>query len=213
MVVLQWGRIGNRFYEGGVDRGVLYPQVGMGVAWDGLISVNEKTSGGEAIAYYYEGFKYLNVSASEEFEADIEAFSAPKEFARCDGTYSVGAGLYLTQQPRELFDFSYRTLIGNDVNGQEHGYKLHLVYGALAAPSDRSNVTLSNEPEPATLSWSITTTPPLITGYRPTAHLVLDSRETPDAFIKSVESSLYGTSTKNPQMPSMQSLINSAKTY
>ena len=213
MVSLQWGRVGTRQYEGGVDRGVLYPQVGPGVPWDGLISVTERSTGGDAMPYYYDGYKYLNVSASEEFEADIEAFSAPKEFARCDGTYSVGAGLYLTQQPRESFDFSYRTMIGNDVDGQEHAYKLHLVYGALAAPSDRSNVTLSNDPSPATLSWSVTTAPPLITGFRPTAHVVFDSRETPADFLTTIEETLYGNALNNPSMPDMQSLITSAQTW
>lgn len=206
MTKLTWGDFGQRFYESGADRGVLYIPGLTPVAWNGLTAVNEAPTGGDAKPYYYDGFKYLNLSSSEEYEATIEAFSSPPEFARCDGTGTIHAGLFITQQPRKSFSFCYRTLIGNDIDALEHGYKLHLVYNALAGPSARSNKTLSNSVEPLVSSWGITTLPPAMTGFKPSAHVVIDSRQTSDAMLRQIEDLLYGTDTTLPSLPTPEEL-------
>lgn len=194
---INWGTVGERYFEAGTDRGVLYLKaVGSvfppGIPWNGLISVSEAPTGGEPKPYYVDGFKYLNVASAEEFEATIEAFSAPDEFGQCDGTTSIMNGLFVTQQPRVVFGLSYRTKIGNDVDGVDHGYKIHLVYNALAAPSDRGNTTLSDSTSPMTLSWTISTTPVEVPGIKPTAHMVVDSRKTPPDLLTQLEDILYG---------------------
>lgn len=204
---LTWGAIDERFYETGVDCGVLYVGTDAGVAWNGLVSVSESTSGGEAKPAYIDGYKFRNTASSEEFEATIEAYSAPKEFRVCDGTMSIQNGLFATQQPRRTFSFSYRTRIGNAVDGADHAYKIHLVYNALAAPAERSNKTIGDSAEAATLSWSLTTLPPQITGYKPTAHFVIDSREVPSALMASIEDILYGTDAASARIPSATELI------
>jgi hypothetical protein len=206
MTRVLWGDAGNRFFETGVDRGVLYLSDQDGVAWNGLTSVEESPSGGEARPYYQDGIKFLNVSGKEEFEATISAFSAPPEFGVCDGTVSIQNGLFVTQQPRRAFSFSYRTMIGNDLDPLM-GYKIHLVYNALAAPSQRTNATMSNSPEASSLSWSITTLPPSFTGYRPTAHLVIDSRSTPHMLLASIEEILYGGDAADARIPFPSELI------
>lgn len=208
MSVLTWGNIGERFYETGVDRGVLFPKIGDGVPWNGLISVSESPSGGEPRPYYYNGFKYLNLSTSEEFEASIDAYSAPEEFAKCDGIGSIHNGLFITQQPRESFGLSYRTLIGDDIIGTDLGYKIHLIYNALASPSSRSNASLNDSPTPMALSWNITTAPPPITGFKSSAHFVVDSRKTPASVLSLIEGVLYGTPSSSPRMPSVSELLD-----
>lgn len=208
MPKMEWGAVGQRFFETGIDRGVLYPLLGMGVPWDGLVSVTEKAAGGEPKPYYYDGFKYLNLSADQEFEATISAYSAPRQFDKCDGSAAIQNGLLITQQRRESFGFSYRTRIGNDVDGATHGYKIHLVYNALAGPSDREHQSLNDSVSPMTLSWSITTAPPQITGYKPSAHLVIDSRYTPPALLAEVEAMLYGTDDADPYLPDQQDLMD-----
>ena len=207
MAVLVWGNIGERYYETGVDRGVLFPKTGDGVPWNGLISVSEAPSGGEPRPYYLDGFKYLNLATAEEFEATIDAYSAPDEFDNCDGTASIHNGLFITQQKRESFGLSYRTRIGNDVDGTDHGYKIHLVYNALASPSSRSNSTLNDSTSPITFSWAITTAPPTITGFKPSAHFVIDSRKTDPLVLESVEAILYGDSVGNSRLPDVDELI------
>lgn len=192
MARLVWGTPGERFYETGVDRGVLFVDGNTGVPWNGLTSVNENTDGGDAASYYLDGYKYQSVATLEEFEATIEAYSAPKEFMQCDGVAAVSNGLFVTQQPRKPFSFSYRTLIGNDEDGPDHGYKIHLVYNALAAPSTRNNETIGNSADPLSLSWDITTLPPMIAGYRPTAHFVITSTATDPILLGQVEDILYG---------------------
>jgi hypothetical protein len=206
MTKLVWDAAGERFFETGVDRGVLYLS-NFGYAWNGLISVSEESSGGEPQPYYVDGYKYVNVAASEEFAATIEAFSAPREFGVCDGTVEIYNGLSVTQQRRQPFGLSYRTRIGNDLDGSDHGYKIHLVYNALAAPSARNNQTIKDSPEPTTLSWSITTTPVKITAMKPTSHFVIDSRRSNPADLAALEDILYGTASTNPTFPSASELI------
>lgn len=207
MAELIWGGIGQRFFESGIDRGVLYPQVGPGVAWHGLTAVNEKADGGSPRPFYADGFKYLNLTSAEEYSASISAFSAPPEFAVCDGTQSILNGLFITQQRRQQFGFSYRTLVGNDTNGVEHGYKIHLIYNALASATSRNYQTLGDSPSPVGLSWDITTTAPEITGYRPSAHFIVDSRYTPKILMSQFEGMLYGTASTDPYLPTIPQLM------
>lgn len=206
MTQLLWDQVGERFYETGVDRGVLYLD-NAGFAWNGLISVQENSSGGDPQPYYVDGYKYANVAASEEFQATIEAFSAPKEFGVCDGVVEVYSGLFATQQRRRSFGLSYRTKIGNDVDGLDHGYKIHLVYNALAAPSERNNQTVKDTAEPTTLSWAITTRAPQVAALKPTAHFVIDSTKTDPSVLAELEDILYGTVSTDPVFPSPEELI------
>lgn len=207
MTKLNWDVVGERFYETGVDHVVLYV-AGIGVAWNGLTSVSESPNGGEPVPYYLDGFKYLNLSAAEEFNATIQAFSSPPEFSICDGTAPLGNGLFITEQPRKSFDLCYRTKIGNDVDGADHGYKLHLIYNALAAPSTRDNSTVSESIDPKTLSWAITTTPPLISLFKPSAHFVIDSTKTSALLMAEVEDILYGSVDTSPGFPTPDTLVN-----
>lgn len=207
MPALQWGTVGERYFESGVDRGVLYPEVGNGVAWNGLVGVSESPSGGGPRPFYLDGFKYVNLAEAEEFEASISAYSSPEEFKRCDGTFSLHNGLFVTQQPRESFGFSYRTRIGNDVDNLDHGYKIHLVYNALAAPSSRPNSTLNASTTPIVFQWNITTAPVEAVGFKPSAHFVIDSRHTPYYYLSAVERILYGYSAGNSRLPTVDELV------
>lgn len=201
MTRLAWNANGERFFETGVDHGVLYAPSQPGVSWVGLISIEETPSGGDARPFYLDGVKYINISAAEEFEATITAFSAPAEFGPCDGNTSIQNGLIATQQPRKSFGMAYRTRIGNDSDGPEHAYKLHLVYNALAAPSRRDNNTLSSSVDPTEYSWQITCLPPELTGFRPTAHLVIDTRYADPDVVSDLEDLLYGTVSTDPSLP------------
>jgi hypothetical protein len=203
---LTWDGMGQRIYELGVDHGVLY-LAGQGYSWPGLVSVSESLSGGDAKPYYIDGYKYANIAAAEEFGATIEAFSCPPEFAPCDGAAEIHNGLIATQQPRKSFGFSYRTKIGNDIQGDDFGYKIHLVYNALAAPSGQKFTSQGQNDSPATRSWAITTKPPVISGYRPTAHFVIDSRSTPADTLATIEDLLYGTDTADAVMPTVAALL------
>lgn len=207
MATIAWGASGTRAFEAGVDRGVLYPPTGPGVPWNGLTAVNEAPSGGSPEAYYLDGIKYLQIASSEEFNATIDAFSAPDEFGPCDGTTSIYAGLQITQQPRKLFAFCYRTLIGNDIDGSDHGYKLHLVYNALATPSSRNNASLGDSVDPMALSWAITTVPPAISNAKPSAHMVINSLTASSSHLSAVETILYGSEGVDPRMPSIADLL------
>lgn len=213
MAGLVWGLVGEKYYETGVDRGVLYPLVGDGVAWNGLISVSETPSGGEPRPYYLDGFKYLNLATAEEFAATIEAFSSPREFDRCDGTASIHNGLFITDQRRESFGFSYRTLIGNDVDGLGHGYKIHLVYNALASPTERNYSTIGDSTVVSSFSWEISTAPLQIPGMKPTAHFVIDSRKTPFSVLTLIEAILYGSMSKTSHLPSVDELMDIFESY
>lgn len=205
MAKLIWGALGDRFYESGVDRGVLYPNGVPGVAWNGLVAVREGVSGGAARPYYFDGFKYINLAEAEEFVATLEAYSSPAEFAACDGTAQISNGLFVTQQPRRHFGLCYRTRVGNALDG-DLGYKIHLVYNALAAPSARENTTLGSSAEATRFSWEISTYPPSISGYKPTAHLVVDSRRTPKLLLAALEDILYGTDSAQPDLPTVQEI-------
>lgn len=207
MTRLKWDVVGERTFETGVDRGVLYVDGSGGVPWNGLISVSESPSGADLSEYYIDGIKYLQLLATEEFTATIDAFTYPDEFAACDGTRPVGNGLFVTQQPRKEFSLSYRTKVGNDVDGVDLSYKIHLVYNSLAAPSSRQHNSLSENVEPLNFSWQISTKPPRFAGYKPTAHLVIDARDTPSDLLATIEDILYGTAIAAPRIPSADELI------
>lgn len=208
MARLEWDKTGERIYESGVDHGVLYVMdatgnYGTGVVWNGLTAVTESPSGAEPNPQYADNIKYLNLISAEEFGATIEAFTYPKEFEQCDGTASLAPGVTIGQQNRRTFGFSYRTKVGNDVEGQDAGYKLHLVYGALAAPSERAYSTINDSPEAITFSWEITTTAVAVEGYKPTAILTVDSTLVAEAKLTALEDLLYGpsTGTGTPKLP------------
>lgn len=207
MAQIIWDARGERYFELGVDRGVLYLPSEPGVPWSGLLSVKETPTGAEERPYYIDGVKYLNLRSAEEFAATIEALGAPYEFNGCDGNAVIHTGLIATQQPRKSFSFSYRTRLGNDLDGPEHAYKIHLVYNALAAPTIRSNDTISDTVEPAKFSWAITTLPPPVTGYKRTAHFVVDSKLSAPAALTELEELLYGTVSTDPSLPDPDELI------
>lgn len=207
MTKLAWGQSGTRLYEVGVDRGVLYVRQGPGVAWNGLTSVQESVSGGDVSSYYLDGIKYLDVVANEDYKATVGAFAAPAEFGPCDGIVTLAPGLAATQQPRQKFGFSYRTLLGNDSEGDDHGYKLHLVYNILASPSQKNNKTLGGTPDPTDLSWEFNSVPPPAIGYKPTAHFVVDSTKGDPDLLAALEAVLYGDDTKDPELPSQADVI------
>lgn len=204
---LTWGNSGKRFYEAGVDRGVLYVGSQAGVPWNGLVSVSENPEGGESRSYYFDGIKYQVISAAEEFSATIEAFTYPDEFAVCDGTATPHPGFYITHQRRVPFGFSYRTRVGNDLDGPEHGYKIHLVYNALAEPSDHVSNTLGSSIDPDNFSWRITTKAPVIDGFARTAHFVIDSRTASPSAFSEIEDILYGTDAENSRLPTISELF------
>lgn len=198
MSKLAWDKTGERLYETGVKNGVLYLQdkdgkYTKGVAWNGLTAVTESPSGAESTPLYADDIKYLNLVSAEEFGATIEAYMHPDEFAECDGSAEIAPGVSIGQQARKTFGLCYRTSLGNDVDGVDHGYKLHIVYGALAAPSERSYATINDSPEAITLSWEITTTPVAVTGFKPTAHLEINSTKVDKAKLAALEAILYGT--------------------
>ena len=194
---IKWNEAGTKTYETGVDRGVLYPMSStgtypVGVPWQGLTGVSESPSGAEASPIYADNTKYLNLVSTEEFGASVEAYTYPDEFAECDGSAEPTTGVVIGQQNRKTFGLSYRTLIGNDVENTEYGYKLHLVYGALAAPSEKSYQTVNDSPEAATFSWEISTTPVAVTGFKPTATVVIDSTKVDAAKLAAFEDIIYG---------------------
>lgn len=207
MTRVNWGVPSERFFESGVDRGVLYVAPELGVPWIGLVAVNETPKGGEPRPSYIDGYKFRNISSKEEYEATIQAFAAPKEFAPCDGNLAIQNGLYATGQRRKPFNFSYRTRIGNAVDGQEHSYKIHLVYNALAGPSEKENSTWSDSTEAPTMSWAVTTRPPVLSGVRPTAHFVVDARYTDEFQLAAFEDILYGSDAADSRLPLPEELV------
>lgn len=200
-----WDKAGEHYYETGVDRGVLYPtqngKYQSGVAWNGLTSVSESPSGAESTAQYADNIKYLNLISAEEFGATIEAFTYPDEFMVCDGSAEPVPGVTIGQQARRPFGLSYRTLLGNDLSGTEYGYKIHLIYGCTAAPSERAYATVNDSPEAITFSWSITTTPVEVPGFKPTASLIIDSSKVSKDTLAKLEEILYGTDEEEPKLP------------
>nr|DAU02035.1 MAG TPA: tail tube protein [Caudoviricetes sp.] len=197
MAKLVWDKTGERLFETGVDQGVLYVQdtsgtYPKGVAWNGLTAVTESPSGAEATALYADNIKYLNLLSTEEFGATIEAYTYPDEFGECDGEAELAAGVSIGQQARKKFGMCYRTKIGNDVDGNDHGYKLHIVYGAQAAPSEKAYATINDSPEAITFSWEVTTTPVKVTGKKPTASITIDSTKVNANKLAALELILYG---------------------
>lgn len=197
MAKLVWDQTGERLYETGVDRGVLYPinsegKYTPGVAWNGLTGVTESPSGAEATDLYADNIKYLSMRSAETYGCTIEAYTYPEEFEQCDGSATLATGVTIGQQARKVFGFCYRTLIGNDVDGQDHGYKLHLVYGATASPSERAYATVNDSPEAITFSWEVTTTPVNVDGLKPTACITIDSTKADPDCLAALEEVLYG---------------------
>ena len=205
MAKLVWDESGKRVYETGVRNGVLYVQgengeYQKGVAWNGLTAVTESPSGAEPTALYADDIKYLELFSAEEFGATIEAYTYPEEFEACDGSASLGTGVTIGQQDRKAFGICYRTVVGNDVKGNEHGYKLHLVYGAKAKPSEKAYATVNDSPEAVTFSWEVTTTPVNVAGFKPTASVTIDSTKIEAGKLKAIEDKLYGTQDQEPTL-------------
>ena len=201
-----WDQTGERFYETGVKKGVLYPQAAggtypKGVAWNGLTAVTESPSGAEATPLYADDIKYLNLMSVEEFGATIEAYTYPDEFAACDGSAEIAGGVSIGQQPRVPFGMSYVTTLGNDTEGNKHGYKIHIIYGAMAAPSEKAYTSINDSPEAITLSWEVTTTPVSVNGFEPTASVVIDSTKVDKSKLDALEAVLYGTESEEARLP------------
>lgn len=206
MAKLVWDKTGERLYEIGVSKGVIYPQAEggtypNGVVWNGLTAVTESPSGAEFTPLYADDIKYLNLQSVEELGATVEAYTYPDEFALCDGSAAIATGVMVGQQPRKTFGMCYRTAIGNDVDSNNHGYKLHLLYGCLASPSEKAYTSINDSPEAITFSWEITTTPVNVTGAKPTASLTIDSTKVDAAKLKQLEDILYGTESEEARMP------------
>lgn len=207
MAALTWDATGERLYETGVDRGVLYPittgsTYGTGVAWNGLTAVTESPSGAEATALYADNIKYLNLYSAEEFGCTIECYTYPDEFKQCNGEAELAQGVAVGQQDRKMFGFSYRSLIGNDTEGQSHGYKLHLLYGCMASPSERGYATVNDSPEAITFSYEVTTTPVNVAGMKPTACITIDSTLCDADCLATLEQKLYGSEPSGtPSLP------------
>lgn len=206
MAKIVWDQTGERLYETGVKKGVLYPMATggtypKGVAWNGLTAVTESPSGAEATPLYADDIKYLTLMSVEEFGGTIEAYTYPKEFEECDGSAELTPGVSIGQQPRKAFGFSYVTTIGNDVDSNKHGYKLHLVYGALASPSEKAYSTISDSPDAITFSWEFTTTPVAVAGFEPTACITIDSTKVEPQKLTALEKKLYGDTEIDPTLP------------
>lgn len=206
MSKIVWDQTGEKLYETGVKNGVLYPQAEggtypKGVAWNGLTAVTESPSGAEATALYADDIKYLNLVSAEEFGATIEAYMYPKEFEECDGTAEIAPGVSIGQQARKTFGMSYKTTLGNDVDNNDYGYKLHIIYGALASPSEKGYATINDSPEAITFSWEVKTTPVAVNGFKPTASIVIDSTKVKAEKLKALEDILYGTTDVEPRLP------------
>lgn len=203
---LSWHDVGTKKYETGVSNVVLFPQTtggayGAGVAWNGVTAISESPSGAEASPLWADNVKYLNLMSAEEFAASIEAYMSPEEFDECDGAKEIAPGVTIGQQARKAFGLCYRTVVGNDTENNEHGYKIHLIYGALAAPSEKAYSTINDSPEAMTLSWELSTTPVNVTGAKPTACLTIDSTKCDATKLKALEDILYGTEDEEPRLP------------
>lgn len=225
MAKIEWDAIGAKKYETGVNQAVLYPYDSTeadktkaykpGVAWNGVSAINESPSGAEATAIYADNIKYLNLYSAEELGATIEAYTYPDEFEECDGSKEVAPGVTIGQQARKTFGLSYKTILGNDTEGEAYGYKLHLLYGCKASPSEKAYQTVNDSPEANNFSWEITTTPVNVEGYKPTANMVIDSTKytTPEAKakLKALEDILYGTESEDPYLPLPDEVIKLLK--
>lgn len=206
MAKLVWDKTGERFYETGVKKGVLYPQAAggtypKGVPWNGLTAVTESPSGAEPTPLYADDIKYLNLMSVEEFGATVEAYTSPDEFAECDGRASIAKGVSIGQQKRKAFGMSYVTTLGNDVDGNSHAYQIHIIYGALAAPSEKAYASINDSPEAMTLSWELSTTPVEVPGFEPTASVTIDSRNVDPTKLAALEAVLYGSESDEARLP------------
>lgn len=206
MASIVWDKVGERYYETGVDQGVLYPQSDdgtypLGVAWNGLINVNESPSGAEPTPLYADNIKYLNLISTEEFGATIEAYTYPDEFAECDGSAELVPGVMVGQQKRRAFGLCYKTIMGNDIQGNEYGYKIHIVYGAKAAPSEKAYATVNDSPEAITFSWEVSTTPVVVKDLKPTATVTIDSSVVEKEKLTAFEKIIYGDEEVEPRLP------------
>lgn len=218
MAKLVWDKSGERLYETGVKQGVLYVQdtagtYPKGVAWNGLTAVTESPSGAEATALYADDIKYVNLVSAEELGGTIEAYMYPDEFAECDGSFALTPGMYIGQQDRKTFGLCYRTTVGNDTDSNNHGYKLHLIYGALAAPSEKAYATINDSPEAITFSWEFKTTPVNVTGHKPTASIVIDSTKVDAEKLAALEKILYGDDAGDgPRLPLPDEVLSTLTT-
>ena len=217
MSKLVWDQTGERKYETGVKKGVLYPisELGAynkGVAWNGLTAVTESPSGAESNPLYADDIKYLDLRSVEEFGGTIEAYMYPDEFAECDGSASLADGVSIGQQKRKTFGLCYRTVLGNDILGDDYGYKLHIVYGAVVAPSERAYSTINDSPEPITMSWEFSTTPVAVDGFKPTAHLEIDSTKANPEKLAALEAILYGAGDTDARLPLPNEIATLMKT-
>lgn len=217
MAKLIWDATGERFYETGVKNGVLYVADAQGtypkgVAWNGLTAVTESPSGAEPTPLYADDIKYLNLMSAEEFGATVEAYTYPDEFAQCNGEASLVEGVVIGQQPRKTFGMAYRTVLGNDVKNENYGYKLHLIYGAVAAPSEKAYNTINDSPEAITFSWELTTTPVSVNGFKPTASLTIDSTKVEPTKLTALEDILFGSETAEARLPLPDEIATLMKT-
>ena len=205
MSKLVWDVVGERNYETGVSKGVLYPMVSgaypKGVAWSGLTTVTETASGAEATPLYADNIKYLNLMSVEELGGTIEAYTAPDAFGACDGTAELTTGVSIGQQPRQTFGLAYQTILGNDTENNKHGYKIHLIYGALASPTERSYATVNDSPEAMTMSWEFSTTPVSVKGFEPTSLVVIDSTKVDPEKLAAFEAIIYGSDDVEARLP------------
>lgn len=216
MAKLIWDQSGQRFYETGVSNGVLYVQdesgaYPKGVAWNGLTAVTESPSGAEATPLYADDIKYLELYSAEEFGATIEAYTYPEEFEACDGSAEIAVGVTIGQQTRKAFGLCYKTVVGNDVKGNELGYKLHLIYGCKAAPSEKAFQTINDSPEAITFSWEVTTTPVNVEGFKPTANLVIDSTKVDAEKLAAIEAKLFGDASSEAMLPLPDEIVDMMK--
>jgi hypothetical protein len=202
-----WGEAGSRYYDAGVDRGVLYIAGQPGVPWNGLTAVNENPVGGSTKAYYIDGVRYLNKPASEEFGATLTAYTYPEAFEVCDGTASIRPGLLAMHQRRQPFGLTYRNMLGNDLSDNA-GYKVHIIFNAMAAPTSRGHKTLTTSRSPDDFTWTLTALPNLISGYTATAHLVLDSRTMDPQVLSAIEDILYGNDEISAQLPDVATMTD-----
>ena len=222
---LVWDKTGEHYYETGVKNGVLYPMSASGtypkgVAWNGLTAITESPSGAEATALYADDIKYLNLMSNEEFGATVEAYTYPDEFAECDGSASLTEGVYIGQQARKTFGLCYRTTLGNDSKGNDYGYKLHIIYGAMASPSEKAYSTINDSPDAITFSWELSTTPVAVANFKPTASLTIDSTKVDSQKLATLEEILYGkdgtgedhsTGAVDPRLPLPDEIANIMK--
>lgn len=208
MTKLIWGEAGKRYFRTGISKGVLYPKDLIGVPWNGLTAIDEKPTGGSPQPYYIDGEKYINVADKEEFFGTLSAITYPDEFEVCDGTGSFANGLYLEQQPRKPFDLAYVVNVGNDLEGANYGYRIHLLYNVLASPSAKSNQTMNSSVTLTPFSWDLSTTPVRIPGHAPTSHLIIDSKKTNALILASIEDILFGSLTEVARMPDITELLD-----